>query len=609
MLTPPTDNESNIREEGVGSLPKAIVGAIRIVWRAAAGDFTLTIALQAAGGVLLGAEVVIISSLLQVVVKPHSDLGIAGLLIVVMALVFAAIGVTGSISTETRFVISVLVTRYISEQLVSVTSSVPLARFDDARFYDDVARAHRAQSRPFVLTQNLVTALQGVINTITVSIGLAVVNPILIPILIFAFAPIAVASMARSRELYAFLTANTAAERRRDYLQQLLSDRDAAKEIRAYGSANYLLRMYRSLWSDYVVRLRRIVRRQGIRAIVSNVLAGILSAVVIGGIVYLLTQGSLTVAQAGAALTAAAFLAVSLPQVVTAAGGLLENALFLSDYHAFMSDNASTVELSSTPIVEDPLKDLEVGAVTFKYCGASVEAVKGVSVSVKAGQVVALVGENGSGKTTLAKLIAGLYVPSSGRLAWNGHTLSPGELRSRVSVIFQDFVQYDLTARENIGLGWQQKMDDANAVEEAAVRSGASEFITRLPRKYDTVLSEKFEGGVQLSVGQWQRVALARAFFRDHTSLIILDEPTAALDPRAEANLFEHMRELAKGKGVILISHRFSSVRAADHIYVMSDGAIVEHGDHDALMAMDGSYAELVRLQESAILAGEGGDG
>jgi ATP-binding cassette subfamily B protein len=229
-------------------------------------------------------------------------------------------------------------------------------------------------------------------------------------------------------------------------------------------------------------------------------------------------------------------------------------------------------------------------------------ALRGVSLEIGAGEVIALVGENGSGKTTLAKMLAGLYQPDRGTVSWDGvdaGTLDPEWLHDHVAVLFQDFARFMLTAKENIGLGRVERIEDIDAIVEAAERSGAHPFIRDWDAGYDTVLGPVFAGGKDISIGQWQRIALARAFFRD-APLVILDEPTAALDARAEHDLFERMRGLFEGRSVLLISHRFSSVRSADRIYVLHEGEIVESGTHGELMALGGRYAELFTMQAKA---------
>jgi len=227
-----------------------------------------------------------------------------------------------------------------------------------------------------------------------------------------------------------------------------------------------------------------------------------------------------------------------------------------------------------------------------------------VSLEIRLGETVAVVGENGAGKTTLAKLLCRLYDPDGGTISWDDRdiaTCDPDELRSRIAVIFQDFVRYELSARENVGFGDLAALDDVEAVVEAARRAGADEFVADLPEGYETRLGRRFHKGHDLSIGQWQRLALARAFFRD-APLVIMDEPTASLDARAESELFATMDRLFHDRAVLLISHRFSSVRMADRIYVLDDGRIAECGTHDELMASGGLYCELFSLQASAYL-------
>jgi ATP-binding cassette subfamily B protein len=258
----------------------------------------------------------------------------------------------------------------------------------------------------------------------------------------------------------------------------------------------------------------------------------------------------------------------------------------------------------------DSFGTLRVESVGFRYPGSDAEALHAVNLEIREGEVVALVGENGSGKTTLAKLIAGLYYPDDGRITWDGNDTArfrPSSLRDQITLVFQDFVRYALTGTENISIGRVARPVDADAVLAAAGAAGAADILSALPRGFDTILSRLFAGGRDLSGGEWQRVALARSFYRD-APLVILDEPSASLDPRAEHELFSTLRSALHGRTALFISHRFSTVRGADRIYVLHRGAVVEEGTHEELMAADHRYAELYRLQSDAYVSRIGAD-
>jgi ATP-binding cassette subfamily B protein len=399
----------------------------------------------------------------------------------------------------------------------------------------------------------------------------------------------------------------TPESRERAYLLDLLTEREAAKEVRLFDLAPSLRRRYDHLTNERIAQLRTFLRGR-LQVSLAATFAGALgTGVALGALVVLLVERRIGVAVALTAGIAMQQLATRLTTVTGAASRLIESGLFIDDYRAFLALERPLEPVDTTmPRGRRtiPFHGLVVDGVSFAYPRSQRQALDDVTLRVDPGEVVALVGANGSGKTTLVKLVCQLYRPDRGRIQWSGidaTELAPATIRSQTTVLFQDFIRYHLSARDNIAFGRADGESSLAAVVAAAEEAGAHDFISQLPDGYDTRLGLQFFGGHELSVGQWQRLALARAFFRGG-DLLILDEPTAALDPRAEHDLFEQIRRLANGRSALLISHRFSSVRSADRIYVLDDGRIVEHGSHTELMDAGGLYAELFTLQATAYL-------
>jgi ATP-binding cassette subfamily B protein len=424
-----------------------------------------------------------------------------------------------------------------------------------------------------------------------------------------AAVPVVLVALRSGNAYYAFAFAMTPAERERGYLMGTLTERSGAKEVRAFGVAPWLRARHEALSAQRMERLGEVVRVQLRAQLVSGLISGVLVAGLMIALLELALTGRLAVADLAVALGLVAVIGRQVAGAGWSVGQLWESALFVRDVTALAQAPAPRSLSQGAGQVGQvgPLERLRVEGLAFGYPGADAQrpALRGVDLEIGAGEVVALVGENGSGKTTLATLIAGFRTPDAGRITWNDVDCADldetglAELREQVTVLFQDFMRYELTAGRNIGLGHPTTVDDDAAVRVAARLSGADEVVQNLPEQYATLLAPAFFGGTDLSGGQWQRVALARALVR-RASLVVLDEPTAALDPRAEHELFARIRSVFAGRAVLLVSHRFSTVREADRIYVLHEGRVVEQGTHADLTALGGRYAELYELQASS---------
>jgi ATP-binding cassette subfamily B protein len=589
-------------------LPRLCREAVRLVWAAGRRELLVVLAVKAVNGVGLAVVLLLGKQVLDGVIAAGSggtgsELVLTRLLLLMV--VMAGLGFLSAIGREHREILAELASRYAQSQIIDVACAVELEAYETPAFHNRLVRAAGGgQFRPWQVVEGLTGLAGALIGIAGVTLALLALEPWLVPLVVAAGIPLLIA-VARGGELmFRFHHRTTEAERRRNYLYMLLSGKDAAKELRAFGLEAFLRGRFDRLYDEHLAELRTVARRR-LRV---SLLGNLATTAALGGIVAVLLvlalDGRIGLADAGTAAGAVFILGERLMSAVFSTGMLYESSLFIEDFTSFVA-MAPEVEARRR---RDPapagFRRLQVEDVSFTYPSATTPALTGVSMEIGAGEIVALVGENGSGKTTLAKLLCRLYLPHGGRVLWDGvdtATVDPDELRRSVAVIFQDFLHYSLPASENIGMGRHQRIGDRQAIRGAAVHAGADEFLARLPAGYETVLGPEFEGGNELSVGQWQRVALARAFFRD-APFIILDEPTAALDARAEHELFESIRTLCRGRSVLLISHRFSSVRSADRIYVLDGGRVAESGGHDELMAHGGRYSELFTLQASAYL-------
>ena len=593
----------------VRALPRLTRQALRIAWAAGRREFVVSTLLQIIGGggivllLLLGQKG--LQALLEALQSGQSLAAVAPWALVIACVAGMQSFVT-AVQRERQEILGEVIERHIEEHVLEVASAVDLLGFETPAFHNRVQRMQLSGPQSLNLIFGLSGLIRGAVGVVAVLVTLITIEPVLVLMVSIVFVPAWLSASRRGEAFWRFFWRMTPRDRERQYLASLLSDRDAAKEIRAFNLGEYLGSRHRSLYDERISELRRVAAGQLWHALLANmVIAAVLAAtlLVVG---WLALSGSVQLSAAGIAVAGVAIVGARLSTAGYAAGTLTESARYVDDYLAFVELLPRVRQLEPHSLAPSSFDKISVNGVSFSYPTATDPAIRDVSVSIGTGEIVALVGENGSGKTTLAKLLAGLYRPATGTVTWDGIDLNgvdAAKLRTSIAVIFQDFVRFHLRARDNVGLGRVDAIDGLDDIREAARHANADEFLSSLPNGYETILGPEFEGGSDLSIGQWQRVALARAFFRQ-APFVILDEPTAALDPRAEHDLFERIRGLLAGRTVLPISHRFSSVRNADRIYVLQSGRVTEAGTHDELMGVEGHYAELFRLQAAAYLAG-----
>jgi ATP-binding cassette subfamily B protein len=491
-------------------------------------------------------------------------------------------------------------------RLFELTTRVKLAAFDDAGFSDEM---ERARNRGSLAVQFLVRAAidlsAGLAGLAATALTLALLHPLLLGALLLASVPAAWAAVRAARLAYLSNHARTSRRRRLWMLSDLMAHRATAAELRAFTMRPFLLREYDRMAGAETQTELEVVRRQTVTRLIGGIFSGLATAGVYVVLGVLLVDRSLPLAAAGTAVLALQAARTALALAVTNVNRVYEEGLYFNDYTDFLDRAEQRVPRVPRQRRRLAAPDaIAVRGVTLHYADTESPAVADASLTIRRGQTIALVGENGSGKTSLARLIAGLYHPDRGTVCWDGRSLAgtdPDEVWRHVAMVSQEYWHWPFTAERNILLGTDDDPVDGR-VESAARRAGAHDMIESLPAGYQTLLSRNFRGGQDLSGGQWQRLAAARAFYRD-APVLICDEPSAALDARAEHALFAALRAGAPERITVLITHRLANVRHADHIYVLRDGRITEHGTHDELMASGGGYAELFELQATGYTA------
>ena len=504
------------------------------------------------------------------------------------------------ISTVCQSILRVLLGNKINVMILEKALTLELAHFEDSEFYDKLVRARReASSRPLSLVIKTFDLFRDSILLVTIGIWLYQFSPYAVLLLGLAGVPAFLAEARFSGEAFRIHRRRSAERRLQIYLEMVLTREDGVKEVKLLQLGKLFVQRYVDIFKNIYREDKSLVLRRGFWGYVLGLLASAAFYFAYGWVGFAAIAGTITIGQMTMYIAQFRLGQNAVTSSLTAVNGMYEDNLYLSNLSEYLSHKVPEQTGSK-------IKGPDSGAgilfenVSFNYPGNENPALHNINLHIRPGESLAIVGENGSGKTTLIKLLTRLYVPTEGKIFLEGLELSGwdiGTLRQKIGVIFQDFSRYQLVVGENIGIGDVKNIHQDDHVADAARKGMADVFIRDLPAGYKTQLGTWFKDGKELSGGQWQKIALSRAFMRNQADILILDEPTAAIDAKAEAEIFEHFRDLTANKISIIISHRFSTVRRADYIVVLEQGEILERGSHTELLHLDGQYATLFKLQ------------
>ncbi|MGD1931661.1 MAG: ABC transporter ATP-binding protein [Leptolyngbyaceae cyanobacterium] len=579
--------------------------AIQLVWQTHS-QLTLLLALcTLVAGLLPGAIAYVGKLIVDAVIKAAESgaiadrnsaltyLGIEAILVTLLA------GARQGLNLCTAL-LRALLGQKVNLLILQKAQALPLIYFEDSEFYDKMTRARReASSRPLSMVNRTFGLIQNTLSLLTYGGLLLQFSGWAVVLLMGATIPVFIAETRFAGQAFRLFRWRSPETRQQNYLEVLLGREDFAKEVKLFQLGTMLLSRYQAIFNrlydeDRALTVRRSGWTYGLGLLSTAAFYGAYGWIVLAAIGRRISLGDLTMYLAVFRQGQNAFSAI-----LTSIGGMYEDGLYLSNLYEFLEQPVPQLT-GYARSGHNPAAGLQFEQVSFTYPGSTRVALSDVSFHLKPRQKLAIVGENGSGKTTLIKLLTRLYTPSQGRILLDGRDLNEWDidvLRERIGVIFQDFVRYQFTVGENIGVGDVQHLEAEKQWTTAADKSTATPFIDSLPEGFQTQLGKWFRGGQELSGGQWQKVALSRAFMRQEADLLVLDEPTSAMDAEAETNIFDQFRVATKNQMAILISHRFSTVRRADKILVLAAGKVVEYGTHEELLAKQGRYAQLFQMQ------------
>jgi ATP-binding cassette, subfamily B, bacterial len=582
--------------------------ALELVW-STRRDLTIVLAiLTLIAGVLPAAAAYVGQLIVDGVVAAielHRQLGITDtsqvlIFVALEAAIIAAIAGSQRGISVCQSLLRALLGQRINVMILQKALTLRLAHFEDSEFYDKLTRARReASTRPLSLVNRTFGLVQNGISLLSYAVLLVQFSPWAVVILVLGGIPSFAAEAKFSGDKFRLFRWRSPESRMQMYLETVLAREDYAKEVKLFRLGPKLLNRYQEIFEQLYAEDRILTLRRDFWGFILGLIG---TAAFYGAYAWIAVsaiQGTITLGQMTMYLLLFRQGQSAVSASLSSISGMYEDNLYLSNLYEYLEQEVPTPpgQLVTGPLPGDGVRFENVA---FTYPGNTEPALRDITLHLKPGQSLALVGENGSGKTTLIKLLTRLYTPDSGRIVLDGLDLQEWDtesLRARIGVIFQDFGRYQLRVGENIGAGDMENFEDRGRWMEAAEKGMAASFIETMPEGYDTQLGKWFKGGRELSGGQWQKIALSRAFMRTQADILVLDEPTATMDAKAEASLYEHFRDLCGGKMTILISHRFSTVRMADQIVVIQNGIVTEQGSHDELMDRGGQYAELFTLQ------------